>query len=419
MVLSMQQQLIEKDTALSAETAKRIAMAEHIALLKQQLAELRRMRFGRRSEKLDENIRQLELSIEELETSAGEFNDPSGAEAQTPEPEARKKSQTRKPLPDHLPRSVVNHGDHPGRCECDGQLCKLGEDISEVLEYTPASFHVIRHVRPKYSCRHCEKITQAHAPSRPITRGRAGPSLLAHVAVAKYADHLPLYRQSAIYAREGVELSRSTLADWVGQSFKLLRPLGTVLERYVMAGNKVHGDDTPVPVLQPGKKTTRTARLWAYKRDDRNAGINEPPAVWFAYSPDRKGLWPQQHLKHFRGTLQADGYAGFNALYHSNTIREAACWAHARRKFYDIAKKNQGGFADEVLNRIAQLYAIEEAIRGKSVECRTAERQARAGPLIMALKKRLDETLSSESRKSSLAKAMITSTFFRTFFEGV
>lgn len=226
------------------------------------------------------------------------------------------------------------------------------------------------------------------------------------MAVAKYADHLPLYRQSAIYAREGVELNRSTLADWVGQMFKLLRPLGTVLEHYVMAGNKVHADDTPVPVLQPGKKSTKTGRLWGYKRDDRNAGISEPPAVWFAYSPDRKGLWPQQHLKNFTGTLQADGYAGFNALYHTNRINEAACWAHARRKFYDIAKNNPGGVADELLSRIAQLYAIEEDIRGQSIDIRTAQRQARAGPLVAILKNRLDETLSHESKKSSLAKAI-------------
>ena len=408
MVVAMQQKLAENDTVLSAQAVEAVAMREQIALLKQQLAEQRRMRFGRRSEKLDENIRQLELSIEDLETSGGEFNTQSDSEDEAPSPSTRaRKPRVRKALPEHLPRDVVEHGvDDNGYCECGGKLSKLGEDISEMLEYVPGSFRVIQHVRSKYSCRCCERITQAQAPSRPIARGMAGPGLLAHIAVAKYADHLPLYRQSAIYSREGVELSRSTLADWIGQVFRLLRPLGTALEHYVMAGNKVHADDTPVPVLQPGKKTTKTARLWGYKRDDRPAGIDEPPAVWFAYSPDRKGLWPQQHLKNFTGTVQADGYAGFKALYATNRMQEAACWAHARRKFYDIAKNNPGGFAGEALKRIAELYAIEDDIRGTSIARRTSERQARAGPLIKALKNRLNETLRHESRKSSLAKAI-------------
>lgn len=407
MVVAMQKQLAENDTALSAQTAKAVAMAEQIDILKQQLADLRRMRFGRRSEKLDNSIRQLELSIEDLETSSGEFNPQKDIEDEAPStPKKTRKPRGRKPLPDHLPRDVVEHGSSEECCECGGKLSKLGEDISEILEYIPASFRVVQHVRPRYSCRCCEKIFQAQAPSRPIARGMAGPGLLAHVAVAKYADHLPLYRQSAIYSREGVELSRSTLADWIGQMFRLLRPLGIALEHYVMAGNKVHADDTSVPVLQPGKKKTKVARLWGYKRDDRPAGIEEPPAVWFAYSPDRKGLWPQQHLKNFTGTVQADGYAGFNALYATNRMLEAACWAHARRKFYDIAKNSPGGFADEVLKRISELYAIEEDIRGTSVALRTTERQARAGPLIEQLKTRLDDTLRQESRKSSLAKAI-------------
>lgn len=408
MVAALQEQLTEKDTALNSQAARAVAMAEQVALLKQQLAELRRLSFGRRSEKIDKDIRQLELSIEDLETSGGEFNPQCDTEDEAPAASTTvRKPRVRKALPDHLPRDVVEHGKNDtGCCECGGKLSKLGEDVSEMLEYVPASFRVIRHVRPKYSCRCCERITQADAPARPIARGVAGPGLLAHVVVAKYADHLPLYRQSAIYSREGVDLSRSTLADWVGQTFKLLRPLGTVLEQYVMAGKKVHADDTPVPVLQPGKKKTKTARLWGYKRDDRPAGIEQPPAVWFAYSPDRKGMWPQQHLKNFTGTVQADGYAGFNALYATNRIQEAACWAHARRKFYDIAKTSPGGFAEQVLNQIAELYAIEDDIRGSSVSLRTAERQARAGPLIAQLKTQLDATLRQESRKSALAKAI-------------
>ena len=209
------------------------------------------------------------------------------------------------------------------------KLLKLGEDISEMLEYLPASFKVIRHVRPRLCCVGCDRIVQAAAPTRPIERGLAGPGLLAHVLTAKFCDHLPLYRQSAIYAREGVDLERSTLAKWVGESSELLAPLVEALRRYVMAADKLHGDDTPVPVLAPGTGKTRTGRLWTYVRDDRPSGSIDAPAVWFAYSPDRKGDHPQRHLAHFSGILQADAYAGFNKLYEDGSIRgpiqEAPC----------------------------------------------------------------------------------------------
>lgn len=238
----------------------------------------------------------------------------------------------RKPLPDHLLRESVEH--LPSDCccpDCGGALKKLGEDVSEVLEYVPASFRVIRHIRPKLACAACDIIVQAAAPSRPIARGLAGPGLLAHVLVAKYCDHLPLYRQSGIYAREGVKLERSTLADWVGQCSALMRPLVAALQRHVLAGDKIHGDDTPVPVLAPGEGKTKTGRLWTYVRDDRPAGAVTPPAVWFAYSPNRRGEHPQAHLKPFKGILQADAYGGFNALYADGTIQEAACWAILRQ----------------------------------------------------------------------------------------
>lgn len=214
------------------------------------------------------------------------------------------------------------------------------------------------------ACDGCETILQAQAPSRPIARGLAGPGLLAHVLVSKYADHLPLYRQSVIYAREGVELDRSTLADWVGQSSALLRPLGETLAGHVLAAAKGHADDTPVPVLQPGAGRTKTARLWAYVRDDRPAADETPPAVLFRYSPDRRGVHPQTHLKAFRGVLQADAYAGFNALYGEHIV-EAACWAHVRRKFYDLAQAGSAPLAEGALQRIAALYAIEAQIRGQ------------------------------------------------------
>ncbi len=252
--------------------------------------------------------------------------------------------------------------------DCGGELKHLGEDVSEILEYVPARFKVIRQVRPKLACACCERIVQAEAPSRPIERGVAGPGLLAHVLVSKYCDHLPLYRQSEIYAREGVELERSTLADWVGGTSQLLAPLVEALRRHVMSATKLHADDTPVPVLAPGNGKTKTGRLWTYVRDDRPAGDATPAAVWFAYSPDRKGEHPQAHLGNFTGTLQADGYAGFDAVYETGRIQEAACWAHVRRKFYDLHVAHKSPVAAEAMERIAALYAIEKEIRGHAAD---------------------------------------------------
>jgi transposase len=230
--------------------------------------------------------------------------------------------------------------------------------------------------------------------------------MLAHVLVAKYADHLPLYRQSEIYAREGVELERSTLADWVGGSSRVLAPLVEALRRYVMDTAKLHGDDTPVPVLAPGTGRTKTGRLWTYVRDDRPAGDTAPPAVWFAYSPDRKGEHPQQHLKGFAGTLQADGYAGFNRLYETGVIQEAACWAHVRRKFYDLDQAHASPVAREMLVRIGQLYDIEREIRGRSPDERRQVRQLRARPQLDAMHDWLEDIQRKASRKSGIASAI-------------
>src|SRR5215468_3508443 len=221
----------------------------------------------------------------------------------------------RQPLPEHLPREVKIYSPPEQVCGCGGRLRPLGEDVSEVLEYVPARFKVMRYVRPKLSCASCERIVQTAAPSRPIERGLAGPGLLAHVLVSKYGDHLPLYRQAEIFEREGVELARATLADWVAQTSELVKPLIEALREHVMQGEKLHADDVPVPVLAPGLGKTKTGRLWTYVRDDRPAGDQTAAAVWFAYSPDRKGEHPKEHLKNFRGTLQADGYAGFDQLY--------------------------------------------------------------------------------------------------------
>ena len=243
----------------------------------------------------------------------------------------------RRPLADHLPRETRKYPPKQEIClDCGGELKHLGEDVSEILEYVPERFKVIRQVRPKSACARCERIVQAPAPSRPIERSFAGPGLLAHVLVSKYCDHLPLYRQSEIYAREGVELDRSTLAGWVGGASRLLEPLIEALHDHVMAAEKLHGDDTPIPVLAPGNGKTKTGRLWTYVRDDRPAGDRTPPAVWFAYTPDRKGEHPKEHLGMFTGTLQADGYAGYDQVYEGDRIREGGCMAHVRRKSYDL-----------------------------------------------------------------------------------
>ena len=257
---------------------------------------------------------------------------------------------------------------------------KLGEDISEQLDFIPGTFKVLRHVRPKLSCAHCARVIQLPAPSRPIERALPAAGLLAQVIVAKYADHCPLYRQQGIYRRAGVELDRATLAEWVGGASWLLDPLVDALGRYVLAPGKVHADDTPVPVLDPGRGKTKTGRLWTYVRDDRPAGSRDPPAVWYRYSPDRKAEHPQAHLRAFHGILQADAYSGFAALYEGERILEASCWAHARRKFYDIYVANNSPIAAEAIQRIGALYAIEREIRGRLPSERAAVRQAAQRP---------------------------------------
>lgn len=394
------QQLITKDEQLLSRERE----VEHLKLL---LAKLHRMQFGRKSEKLQRQIEQLELRLEELEANRSE-------KEATPEPTSLPASATltavkptRRALPEHLPRETRRHEPKETICpQCQGELRKLGEDVAEVLECVPASFRVIRHVRTKLSCTKCDCIVQAEAPSRPIERGLAGPGLLAHVLVSKYCDHLPLYRQSEIYARQGVELERSTLADWVGGASKLLGPLVDALRRYVMAAGKLHADDTPVPVLAPGTGKTKTGRLWTYVRDDRPAGEKAAPAVWFAYSPDRKGEHPGQHLKKFHGILQADAYAGFNQLYQEGRIHQAACWAHVRRHFYDLEQAHASPVAREALERIGALYRIEESIRGKPPDQRRAVRQVQSKLLLDALRQWFEATLSKLSRKSDTTAAI-------------
>lgn len=407
-VTALRALLLDREAAHAAElSAARAGLQEQVLRneqLKQRLARLLRERFGASSEKLRGQIEQLELLLGDLEEDLAEAT-PAEPEAPKPEAAPPRRKPARRKLPENLPRDVV---EHPAPCACPtcgGALRPLGEDITEVLEYVPGAFRVIRHVRPKLSCRGCESIAQAPAPSLPIARGLAGPGLLAHVLVAKYRDHLPLYRQAEIYARDGIDLDRSTLADWVGQSASLLRPLIDAIAAHVMAANRLHADDTTVPVLAPGLGKTKTGRLWCYVRDDRPFAGPAPPAVLYRYSADRKGEHPRAHLAGFQGLPQADGYAGYARLYEAK-VTEAACWAHVRRKFFDVHAATQSALAAEALRRIAELYAIEAAIRGETPAVRLRIRQARAAPLFADLRGWLDATLTRIAGKSELAGAI-------------
>ena len=403
LILAQHAQILTQNQALVSQEEQLIARDAEIEHLKLLIAKLRRMQFGRSSEKLDRQIDQLELRLEELQ--AGRTED-KAVTATSPVVRAMA-CPVRRPLPEHLPRETRKYPPQQEVCpDCGGKLKPLGEDVSEMLEYVPEHFKVIRQVRPKLACASCDRIVQAEAPSRPIERGMAGPGLLAHVLVSKYCDHLPLYRQSDMYAREGVELDRSTLADWVGGTSRLLEPLVEALRRHVMAADKLHGDDTPVPVLAPGRGQTKTGRLWTYVRDSRPAGDTTPPAVWFAYTPDRKGEHPKAHLSHFTGTLQADGYAGYDQVYEGGRIQEAACLAHVRRKFYDLHVAHKSPVAAEALERIGALYAIEKEIWGRPPDERREIRNTRSRPLMESLKQWLEETLGKLSRKSDTARAV-------------
>lgn len=341
--------------------------------------------------------------------------------AATAQPAAANAPAIDRSLPAHLPRQAQVHrpeataahhdsaGQPCGCASCGGRLRQIGQDVPEQLEYVPAHFKVIRHVRPKLACVNCQAIFQAAAPSRPIARGMAGPGLLAHVMVSKYCDHIPLYRLSGICARSGVHIDRSTLAGWVDQADQLLDPLVAALGRYTLAAAKVHADDTPVPVLAPGLGRTRTGRLWVYVRDDRPAGADEPPAAWYQYTPDRKGEHPQAHLRRYSGVLQADAYGGWGKLYDTGRITEAACWAHARRPWWDLylsTGKAEDGIAAQALRRIAALYAVEKEIRGQPPDIRRNQRQARAGPLLDEMHAWLSGLVGRVSAKSDLARAI-------------
>ena len=382
LLAAMQARLLASEQALEAErtahqtTREQLDAAKNavklttlqIEKLKVQLARLRRMKFGQSSERLTLLADQLELTLEDLEAEHARAACVVAGDALADVPQAPGRKPRREPLPAYLPRQEVIHPapEADGCTACGGTMSALGEDVTEVLEYVPARFQVVRHVRPKLACTRCDVISQAPGPALPVPRGRAGPGLLAHVVVSKFADHLPLYRQSQIYAREGVELSRSTLADWLGQVSWLLQPLVDRIAAHVMASPKLHADDTPVPVLAPGTGKTATGRLWVYLRDNRRWRPSDKPAALFRYSPDRKGEHPREHLKAFTGFLQADAYAGFERLYDPDRkpgpITPVACWAHARRKLHDVFQADPSSVAAEGLRKIRDLYEVERGI---------------------------------------------------------
>lgn len=414
------EELLAHHAAITAQ-AEHDRQALQIALLtidklKTEIAYLKRMRYGRSSERLEHDTQMLLMDEAHAPSSPVQSHvDESLGNVVDLQRERHKRQAkdaslaTAGDLPTHLPRRTVVHPPQPCACgSCDSDRREIGADVSEQLDYEPGSFHVLRHVRPKLACG-CGRISQAAAPPRPITRGLPGAGLLAHVAVSKFADHQPLYRQSQIHAREGVHLSRSTLCDWLAQAARLLTPLAEAVGRYVLQAAKIHGDDTPVRVLGGKGAAAKTGRLWVYVRDDRPAGDASAPAVWLQYSANRKGEHPQRHLRHWRGILQADAFAGYNALYEDGGIIEAACWSHARRKFWDIHERQHrlpGTLAHQALERIGRLFAIEADIRGRPPDERYAVRQERTRIELDALKAWLDQALSQLSAKSALAGAI-------------
>ncbi|HPE31936.1 MAG TPA: IS66 family transposase [Parvularculaceae bacterium] len=372
--------------------------------LKTIIRELQRARFGRRSERMDAD--QLALGLEDLDADVARLEEslPAIDDAAV---EAVCDARSARCLPDHLMRNEIVIDIEGNACPCCGEALHLiGESVSEMLDWVPAELRVLRVRRPKYACRSCGTAHQAAAPERAIAKGMATPKLLAQVLTAKFCDHLPLYRQAQIFARHGVPMQRSTLSNWVGGACWWLEPLHERLAEHVFASARLFADDTPVPVLDPGRGRTKTGRLWAYVRDDRASSGSDPPAAVYFYSPDRKGERPAAHLKNFKGVCQVDGYAGFEQLTEGGKIKLAACWAHARRKFYDVHEATGSPIAAEALRRIGELYAIEARIRGHAPSTRRAARRAEARPRIKALKTWLEAELPRLPGRGKLAEAI-------------
>ncbi len=409
-----------------AEVARRTAKASHaealIAHLTLEIEKLKRELYGTRSERKARLLDQLEMQLEDAQATATE--DELAAEqaaAKTTNVQAfSRRRPSKKPFPEHLPRERVVI-ETPTSCPCCGsaKLSKLGEDVTETLEVIPRQWKVIQTVREKFTCRECEKISQPPAPFHTTPRGFLGPSLLAMILFEKFGQHQPLNRQSDRYAREGIDLSLSTLADQVGACVDALRPLHDLIERHVLAAERLHGDDTTVPILAKGK--TATGRVWVYVRDDRPFGGQAPPAALFYASRDRTAEHPERHLTGYGGILQADAYAGYGRLYEASRsptpVTEALCWAHSRRKFFelaDIAKSARRGknaapispLALEAVKRIDALFDIEREVNGRPAKERLAVRQERSVAVLADLEDWMRTERARLSRHASVAKAM-------------
>jgi transposase len=432
LLLAQDAELVAKDAELVAAKNGLVITQLTIEKLKAQIARLKREKFDKSSEKIERALEQLELALEEAEAAKAEAiaAQPQQAEAEAPTPDAqvgedaKPEKKKRRQLPPELPRRDVVHMP-PGVCKtCGGASQRtVSETVTEVLAYVPARFEVIRHVRPACSCRKCETMVQAPMPELPIPRGMVDASFLAHMIVAKFCDHLPLYRQAEIDARAGIVIDRSQRAEWLGHVAWLLQPLVELMAAHVMAGRVIHADDTPVDVLAPGTGKTKTGRLWVYLRDERPHGGTTPPAVLYRYTPDRKGEHCRAELAPFVGYLHADGYAGFGRLYDGPPrlpsgepaaeavqgpprVAEVGCWSHARRGFHDEWASHKSAIAKEALDRIGALFDIERPIAGSPPDIRRAVRQRTARPKIDELAIWLDAQLQKIPGKSDLAKAI-------------
>jgi len=391
---------VERKTVATTEAEAEIARLNAI------LAAFMRHRFGPRSEKLNDD--QFELVLEDLGIALGRVKAKLDDASSTKERSQRQRRANRGSLPAHLTRiEQVIDVEHKACTCCGGDLRTIGEDVAERLDVVPASFRVLVTRRPRYACRACEgEVVQAPAPPRIVDGGLPTDALVAQVLVSKYADHLPLYRQAQIYARQGVNLDRSTLADWVGRAAWYLAPLRNHLLAELKKGSRLFADETTAPVLDPGRRRTKTGQIWAYARDDRPWGGTDPPAVAFLYAPDRKAERPKAHLTGFSGILQVDGYAGYRDIGRRNDVTLAFCWAHVRRKFFELAKADASPTSTETLQLIKALYAIEDEIRGQDADVRRAVRQEKSKPIADALFRLLSGRLPLVSAKSKLADAI-------------
>jgi transposase len=385
-----------------------VAQQEQNTRLEALIAALRQAMFGRKSEKIDPD--QFELALEDIEAAIAQVEAEGEANPLvTPTQTSKPRRTNRGSLPRHLPRIEEVIGPESTLCDCGCERHVIGEDVSERLDIVPAQFRVIVTRRPKYACRSCEGgITQAPAPAHLIPGGLPTEATVAHVIVSKYADHLPLYRQAQIYGRQGIDLDRSTLAAWVGRAAFELKPVYDALLANLKRSSKLFMDETTAPVLDPGRRKTKTGYFWALARDDRPWGGEDPPGVAFTYAPGRSGQYAEEILKGFSGTLQVDGYAGYNRLLKRPTrdLRLAYCWAHARRKLHEVAQTGTTPIADEGLRQIAALYRVEKDIRGQCPEARLAARLARSKPILDDFEVWLGTQRTRVSAKSPIGDAL-------------